>query len=646
MACINYQWLTGGSASTTFKKIFYKIYLKETAENVVPTNENSDQIPNVAAMSATANNSGTENVDHIENSRECYSNSVYDDDNSGLPHKAIMLTGNCEISVNSGNAKVLPAFEEVLDSIGSRGKFQAKLNVVFNFVGPCINLISVYVFYLAMQTPDHWCHVPGRENTNMSLTEWKNFTIPREEDSFSKCQMYNQSDDIHSSSKNPVQCQHGWDYDDTWFSLTVPSQMNWVCDNRHIINDVLFYAQNIGVALGLLFGYIGDMYGRRPQQFLCVAAHVISRLLLVLTPDVLPLFILAQSLISGAAGPMIESALSVGLELTDIRHRTTLNYFSSSSLGLGIMASAFLAWPLRNWNYFVSCSAAFCLALFLFFRWFPESPRWLACRGREEDALRLLRRIATTNGGQLPPYARQVMRNVGTAQRDRKGFLSLFSSWNVFKNSVLLIMARSTHLLTLQSIVMMSGGVGVNPFLSVAAQGAIQLPAYCVVHYTAARFGRRWSAVGSALLSGIAAAAVSFMLTANVSGLAITVMMVITQFFTTGTNGMANLQSVELHPTCLRQIAACVEWTAAGVVMSALPYVALMSDRRMPCAILAALNLGTAFAVSFLPESALQRLPETLQDAAVFGKGQKYWSWKPKPPRDYVLEKTNVESSI
>ncbi|XP_049861565.1 organic cation transporter protein-like [Schistocerca gregaria] len=192
----------------------------------------------------------------------------------------------------------------------------------------------------------------------------------------------------------------------------------------------------------------------------------------------------------------------------------------------------------------------------------------------------------------------------------------------------------------------MAGGVGVNPFLAVAAQGAIQLPAYCVVHFTAARFGRRWSAVGSALLAGITSAVASCMLAANFSGLAITVMMVITQFFTTGTNGMANLQSVEVHPTCLRQIAACVEWTGAGVVMSALPYVALMSDRQMPCAILAALNLGTAFAVSFLPESALQRLPETLQDAAVFGKDQKYWSWKPKPPPGYVTRKSKFESSF
>ncbi|XP_049861566.1 solute carrier family 22 member 7-like [Schistocerca gregaria] len=539
---------------------------------------------------------------------------------------------NGEIATNRRNLKVAPAFEEVLDSIGSRGIFQTRLNIAFNCVGPCLNMLSINVFLLAMQTPDHWCHVPGRERANLSLEEWKNFTIPRAGNSFSKCLMYNQSDGINWNSSEPVKCQHGWDYDDTWFSLTVPSQMNWVCENQQYTNDVLFYAQNIGVALSLLFGY-----GRQLVQFLCLAAHAISRLLLVLTPDILVLFILAQSLVSAAAGPMHESALSVGLELADIRHRTTLNYFSSCCLGAGFIAAGFLGWGLRNWNYSMYCTAALFMALILLFRWFPESPRWLACRGREEDALRVLRRIANTNGGCLPPFAPRVMRTVAKAQRDRKGFLSLFSSWNVFKNTVLLTTARCAHVLTQYSLVLLAGGVGVNPFLTVVAQGAVQLPSVCVVHVCAARFGRRWTAVGCALLAGVTCAATFCMLRAGIIGVPITVAAVITQFFSTGTIAMANLQCVEVHPTCLRQIAACVEWTVAAIVMSALPYVALISDRRTPYAILAAVNVGTAVALSFLPESALQRLPESLQDAAVFGKDQKYWSWKPKPAPQYAM---------
>ena len=26
--------------------------------------------------------------------------------------------------------------------------------------------------------PDHWCHVPGREDTNFTVKEWKSITIP------------------------------------------------------------------------------------------------------------------------------------------------------------------------------------------------------------------------------------------------------------------------------------------------------------------------------------------------------------------------------------------------------------------------------------------------------------------------------------
>ncbi|XP_046994545.1 solute carrier family 22 member 7-like [Schistocerca americana] len=463
----------------------------------------------------------------------------------------------------STKTKASPAFEEVLDAIGSRGKFQTRLNIVFVCFASCFDLMSVNMFYLAMQTPDHWCYVPGRELSNLSVEEWKNLTIPREGASFSKCLMYNRSDVTDfDGSREPVKCQHGWEYDDTWFSLTVTSQMNWVCDNRQAVNDVLFYSQIIGVALGLLFGYIGDMYGRRPQQLLCLSAHVVSRVLVVLAPHVLPLFILAASLVSAATGPMVESVLSVGLELTDIKHRTAINCYASCSMAAGVMLAGLVSWALPNWNYSISFAALSCFALFFFF--------------------------------------------------------------------------RSVHLLAIYSLVIAVSRLSVNPFLGIVAQGAAELPAHFMVNYFAARFGRRWPSVGSALLAALASLLIFCLLTEHIAGAAIVMATMLMQFSAVAGMGMANLQSIELHPTCLRQIATGVEYAVAGISMSSLPYLALMNDKRLPFAILCALELMVAFSVSFLPESAMQRLPETLRDGAVFGRGQPYWSWKPKPPLQYA----------
>ncbi|XP_049862329.1 carcinine transporter-like [Schistocerca gregaria] len=333
---------------------------------------------------------------------------------------------------------------------------------------------------------------------------------------------------------------------------------------------------------------------------------------------------------------MVESVLSVGLELTDVKHRTAINRYECYSEAAGMMLAGLVAWAVPNWIYFVSVVTLCCFALFFFFRWFPESPRWLACRGREQEALAVLRRIAATNGSTVPPFALQVIQTVGKSKTDRRGFLCIFSSWNVFRNTVILIVARSVYLLTMFSPVIAVSQLSANPFLGIVAQGAAVFAAFYVVNYFGARFGRRWPSAASALLAALACVLIFCLFTAHVEGAPVVVGTLLMQFSTTANMSMTNLQSIELHPTCLRQIATSVEWAVAGVVMSALPYLALMDDKRLPFAILAALNFVVAFSVSFLPESALQRLPETLRDGAVFGRRQRYWSWKPKPTPEYA----------
>ncbi|XP_049807992.1 organic cation transporter 1-like isoform X3 [Schistocerca nitens] len=458
---------------------------------------------------------------------------------------------------------------------------------------------------------------------------------------FDKCRMYNLTEMHNETNLSTTHCLHGWDYDDTWFSLTLPSQMNWVCDEAYVVNDAMFYIENIGVLLLLFNGYVGDTFGRRLQLLCCLAVMTVSRVVMVFTPSVLVLFILAGALVSGSYGPMLESAASVGMELTDIQNRLNLNWYMSVSTAVGMVATGLVGWVLRSWTYFNLFAALCCLTLLSFHRWFPESPRWLACRGREQEALLLLKRIASTNGSSVPPFTSRVLQNMKKSRGDRKGFFSIFSSFNLFKNVVILVIGRSVFLLSTYALVMSAGVLNVSPFVSLAAQGAAQLPALFVVYPCAQRFGRRWSAVASMLLTAFSSVLTMLLLTVGAPESALTVMAVVMQFCTSASGGIVSLQSIEVHPTCLRQITASVEYAASGLLLSLLPYIVFMGgsvDKRLPFAILSALNLLSGFFLSFLPETALQRLPDSLQDAAVFGKGHDYWSWKPSPTPVFTLK--------
>lgn len=70
-------------------------------------------------------------------------------------------------------------FEEILQKVGNNGKFQRRFNILFNFIFIMFVCMANSSLYIIMFVPEHWCYVPGREHTNFTLEEWKQFTIIR-----------------------------------------------------------------------------------------------------------------------------------------------------------------------------------------------------------------------------------------------------------------------------------------------------------------------------------------------------------------------------------------------------------------------------------------------------------------------------------
>lgn len=71
------------------------------------------------------------------------------------------------------------AFDRIMELTGNDGAFQWRFNFIYNAAMVVCGGMSFMNIILALNVPDHWCHVPGREYTNHTLEQWKNITIPR-----------------------------------------------------------------------------------------------------------------------------------------------------------------------------------------------------------------------------------------------------------------------------------------------------------------------------------------------------------------------------------------------------------------------------------------------------------------------------------
>ncbi|XP_063593581.1 carcinine transporter-like [Penaeus indicus] len=542
-----------------------------------------------------------------------------------------------------------PVFEKLLEEVGDSGRHQQLLFWLFvvpiNFLIPWVALTPIFM----SSTPAHWCHVPGRPQ-DVSLDQWKTLTIPKESkdgaEVYSECQQYNitlsdldLTSDLASftakvdATYDRIDCQHGWDYDQTDYDTTLSTEQDWVCGRDTLSANW----QSIGVAGNVVgtfvFNSLSDILGRRPVFVVAMMMYAVFGLLRMYVTSY-EWIMVTMFLASTSFPPILELPLIIVMEQVSPGWRARITSTSFILWTFGMCLLPLIAWLSRDW---VTLGLITTIPFFVFvLAWWllPESPRWLLSRNRLEETVNLLRTIAQRNGRPVPEKLEETVQVLANTHNTEKnyGFIQLFKYPKVRLRTVLLTVGYTCNNLFYYGLAYNTTNMSGNEFINFFLLSITELPSNILAWWAANYIGRRWTEAGCFLFASVFAVIAIFTLNSAL-WLNITIH-ILSKLFITMSFLVVYIQCAEIYPTTHRAAGTGLSSLISSSFGTAAPYIAFLSDRGpwIPYVILFAIGTLGFLCSSLLPETLDADLPQSLMDANTFLTSEKYFSYKGKRP--------------
>ncbi|RMX39032.1 hypothetical protein pdam_00021865, partial [Pocillopora damicornis] len=389
--------------------------------------------------------------------------------------------------------------DSVLRRIGQFGPYQIRILALFTFIFFPITYQTLIMVFVAYEPP--WmcakhsvtCLESNNSSPNSSSVEsavYSTSTKPK--------QLYERRCSLKRSD---------WKFAE--YDLyegpheTIVTEFDLVCSRGMLgwlANSMLF----IGWAVGaIVLGFIADRYGRKSVLFPSVLIVLLVTFAMAFA-KAFWIIAVCRVIIGFFEAGCFLSMFVLATELVGPERRALAGtlvwfYFTAALMILGLKA-----FFIRKWRTLLIVSSAPWIFILVFWKFIPESVRWLLVKGKKEKAREILSNVAKVNKKEMPSEELRVP--VTTAS---KGIFELFKTWNMAKLSLIQCYAWFVNGMVYYGLSLSSGEFGGSIYLNFVLTSLVEIPGNILVIHNCNRFGRRKTLVAYMVLAGVTVVAVS-----------------------------------------------------------------------------------------------------------------------------------------